>query len=1764
MLSFSGYTVGQELYRSATSIVYRAVRLSDETPVILKVLNQSDPAPEHLARLHHEYELIRDLSLPGVVAAYSLEYSPPYWFLVLEDFGGVALADLEHSGVLPLNKTLEIALQVADCLGQIHRRRIIHKDITPANLIVHPVSGKIKLIDFGIAAAPAHASLPFHNPNVLEGTLAYIAPEQTARTSRPVDYRADFYSLGVTLYELLTGRLPFAKTDALDLVHSHLAKTPVSPHAIDATIPPVVSDIVLKLMAKNAEDRYQSAFGLKADLLECLRQLEANGSIALFPPARHDVPDRFQIAQTLYGRECETEMLLAAFARACHGAGELLQVTGAAGIGKSALVQTLYTPIAAHGGIFLAGKFDQLQRNIPYSAIIQAFRSLGSQLLAGSTAEIGVWRERLCAACGANLGVITDVVPEIGLIVGPQPAVPTLGAIEAQHRFNLVFQQFITVFTRPDHPLILFLDDLQWADGASLQLIEQLVNVAAGRHLLVILAYRDSEVGAGHSLYLLLDALRHGATPISMISLESLGAPAVTRLVSETLHCANARAWPLAELVVAKTGGNPFFVNEFLLALHAEGRISFDYERGGWQWDLEQIAASASTENVIDLLALRVSRLGGQTRQLLELAACLGCEFDLPALAVAADLPADTIRHNLAPAVADGLIMASTAPPQSYALGRPGNERAEATGYRFAHDRVQQAIYELIQTEERPAAHWRIGERLWRGADPAEIEAWLFMLVNQLGLGRSCIPDRLTAQAVAELHLLAGRRAAASAAYEPAWRYLRAGTALLDNSAWGERYSLAHDLYSEAAQAAYLAGDFAAMEQLAAVVVERAATPLEIVEVYEARIQAYAVQNHMREAVRTALDILRRLGFTLAERPEPAERRRAIAEIHTVLAGRPIAALSALPPMTDPTTRAAMRIMAGATSAAYNGMPGLFILLVARQVTLSISHGIAPESAYAFAIYGLFLCNAADITTGAQFGRLALDLASLPEARRHRAKTRQVVHTFISHWQEPLRSVLPLLREDYHLGIETGDVEYAAYALDVQGYGGFTAGVDLERLARELELSRDAIAAIRQTTALNYLEIFRQAVQNLRGESAEPWRLAGPIYAEEHMVPMHHAANDHPALFFANVVMLMLAYLWRQYDRALACADQARAYIDGASGSLTLPLFYLYDSLARLALAEEQQGAKGASSPVAARPASRALIQTVRTNQRRLRQWAEHAPMNQLQRWHLVEAEQARIQKKYGAAREHYDQAIALAREHSYHADEALACELAGAFYVMRGHTRLAQLYLGDARDAWSGWGALAKARDLTEHYPQLFAQRSGRGAHVLDVTSVFRASHAISSEIVLDRLLTTIMQIVIENAGAQRGYLLRGQPGQWVVEAEGGPEAGITLGQGRPVSADELPLSILNYVAHSRRYSVIDDIERDRQFAGDSYVIKRRPRSVLCAPLMRQGTIVGLLYLENNLTSGVFTPERVEIVSLLAGQVAISIENAGLYSHLEELVAARTGELSAAYDSLKALNDRLQAELQLARHIQQHLLLPARPSWAELDVVCSSTPAREVGGDFYLYHAFKGADLREHAGRYVLVVGDVSGKGMPAALVMAISLGLSQSVVGQGMPPAALLAQLDQALAPYTRATRQNCALVYVEISRQPEQSAAGDTVLLRVANAGGVTPLIKRSDGAVEWVEIGGLPLGIELAAKPGYQEAVICLGPEDMVVLVSDGVIEASNAGGELFGFERFEQTIQSGPRQSAEAMLHHLQSAVSLFGSDAEPHDDMTMIVVRPFK
>ena len=610
MSEINGYQIIAQIYEGDNSIVYRGIRQQDNLPVIVKMLKQDYPTPAQLTHYRQEYEITRNLNLKGVIKAYSLEEYQRKLVIIFEDFGGTSLNKLinnseKKQAITSLNKFLDIAIQAAEILAQIHAANVIHKDINPANLVWHSETKQLKIIDFSISTLFTRENPTIKNPTILEGTLAYISPEQTGRMNRSLDYRTDFYSLGVTFYELLTGQLPFPTNDALELVHCHIAKVPIATDQINPEIPKAVSDIVMKLMAKTAEERYQSAFGVRIDLAECLEQLQTKGSIADFSLGTQDISDHFQIPQKLYGREAEVEALLTAFERVADNSQsqiEMMLVAGYSGIGKSSLVAEIHKPNTRLRGYFTAGKFNQFQKSIPYSAVVTAFKGLARQLLTESEAQLQQWREKLRGAFGVNGQVIIDVIPEIELIVGEQPPVPELGASESQNRFNIVFSNFIRAFCTKKHPLVIFLDDLQWADSATLKLIELIVTDSDMQYLFLIGAYRDNEVSPTHPLIMTLDGLLKDGATINYITLAPLELENISQLIADTLYSDTNSVKPLAELVMRKTGGNPFFVNQFLKTLYAENLILFEVPDQIWQWNIDQIEAQNITDNVVELM----------------------------------------------------------------------------------------------------------------------------------------------------------------------------------------------------------------------------------------------------------------------------------------------------------------------------------------------------------------------------------------------------------------------------------------------------------------------------------------------------------------------------------------------------------------------------------------------------------------------------------------------------------------------------------------------------------------------------------------------------------------------------------------------------------------------------------------------------------------------------------------------------------------------------------------------------------------------------------------------------------------------------------------------------------------------------------------------------------------------------------------------------------------------------------------------------------
>lgn len=1613
----SEYVSTEELYKSLNSLVYRGYCKKDNQRVILKTLNQDYPSPEKIARFKLEYEITRRLntSIPttegasgGVVAAYDLGINQQRWVMVLEDFGGESLDRLVKSKQFTLADILRVAIQIVDILEQMHQQHVIHKDINPSNIVLNPATNQLKLIDFGISTTLMQESMNLRNPNMLEGTLAYMSPEQTGRMNRTVDYRTDFYSLGVTLYELLTGQLPFQTSDVLALVHSHIAKPPTPLHQLNPDIPRPLSDIVLKLMAKNAEDRYQSTFSLKTDLQLCLDQWQAEGRVDPFPLHQRDVSSQFQIRQKLYGREREIDLLLAAFERVSQGTSEIMMVSGYTGIGKSALVREVYKPITRQRGYFISGKFDQFQRNIPYASLLQAFKLLVHQLLTES--EIAAWREKLLAALEPNGQVIIEVIPEVELIIGPQPEVPVLPPTEARNRFNLVFQNFIKVFTRPEHPLVIFLDDLQWADGASLELIEVVMTARDSEYLFLIGAYRDNEVGEAHPLQLMLGQIQQAGTTVNHISLSPLTLPYVVQLLADTLYCTPEQAQPLAELVLAKTEGNPFFVNEFLRSLYAEELLTFDFEHGRWQWDLPQIQAQDISDNVAELMSDRVQKLEEETQRVLKLAACIGNQFDLQTLSIVSERSPHQTATDLWQAITEGLILPLDDAYKLVNLDVEGLADAVTVGYKFAHDQIQQAAYLLIPEAEKQTMHQRVGQLLLQNTSPKEREQKIFDIVNHLNLGRALVKKQSERDELAQLNLAASRKAKASAAYQPAFNYIQTGLELLnpyhagadqaEEDSWERHYELALALHLEATETAYLNTDFVQMDRWGQVVLQRAKTLLDKVTVYEVQIEAFTAQNKLPEAVQTGLSILEQMGIKFPKQPNKLHILLGLGRTKLTLLGKRVETLSDLPEMSEPIILAANRIFRRMIGVVFLATPELFPLIVFRQVTLSVKYGNTAESAFGYSVYAIILSGVlGDIQSGHQFAQLSVAVMERFNATELKARIFFTVYFFIRPWKEHLRGTLTPLLEGYQSALETGDLVYATSNLNVHATGSFFIGKELAGLERELASYSEVISELKQERALHLNDLYQQAVLNLIERSENPHYLKGSCYDEEQMLPLHLEANDMNVLCNHYLIKIILCYLFGEHPQATENATNLEKYLEGVMGMYTLAIFLFYDSLAWLAVFPESPRSK-----------QKRILKKVAINQKKLQKWAKHAPMNFLHKYYLVEAERANLLGNDQEARDYYDRAIKLAHEHEYLNEESLAYELAARFYLEREQTRIAGYYLRDAHYAYQRWGAVAKVKDLEEKYPQLLAQAGTtlvqaatsttsttgtKASSALDLASVLKASQAISGEIELDKLLTKLMGIVIENAGAQRGYLVLKQNGHWIIEAEGtieavktdGPPA-VTALQAIPIETDndQLSSAIVNYVARTREDVVLNDAAQEGLFTQDPYVIQQQPKSILCMPLINQGKLTGILYLENNLTTGAFTSDRLEVLNLLSAQAAISIENASLYSHQVALTTGYSRFVPPEF--LRFLNRESIVDINLGDHVQQEMavLFSDIRSFTTL----SETMTPQENFDFVnAYFGRVSPIIRQHNGVIVKYLGD----GMMAVFPQRVEDALNASI---------------------------------------------------------------------------------------------------------------------------------------------------------------------------
>ncbi|MCC5614790.1 trifunctional serine/threonine-protein kinase/ATP-binding protein/sensor histidine kinase [Nostoc sp. CHAB 5836] len=1502
--AISGYHLVEQLYLGSRTAVYRAVQTATPRPVVIKVLRRDYPSFGELVQFRNQYAIAKNLPIPGIVQPLSLEPLGNGYALVMEDWGGVALGKYIQQQSLDLTGVLAIALQIADILHDLCQQRVVHKDIKPANILIQPESKQVKLIDFSIASLLPKETQEIQSPNILEGTLAYLAPEQTGRMNRSIDYRADFYGLGVTLYQLLTGTLPFTSDDPLKLIHCHIAKTPVPADQVNPDVPKMVAAIVTKLMSKNAEDRYQSAMGLKHDLEQCLTQWKTTGEIAEFELGQRDLSDRFLIPEKLYGRTAEVQSLLEAFDRVADGASELMLVAGFSGIGKTAVVNEVHKPIVRQRGHFIKGKFDQFNRNIPLSAFVQALRDLMGQLLSESDEELAQWRSQILTALGENGQVLIEVIPELELIIGQQPIATELSGSAAQNRFNLLFQKFIEVFTTAEHPLVLFLDDLQWADSASLQLIKLLMS--DNSYLLMLGAYRDNEVSPVHPFILTVEEIRKAKAIINTITLAPLDLADTNHLVADTLKCSRELAQPLTELIDRKTQGNPFFTTQFLKALHEDGQIRFDRvgeasqneNRRYWECDIAQVNALALTDDVVEFMALQLQKLPAATQQVLKLAACVGNQFDLTTLAIVAERSPTDVAIALWKALQEGLIL-PTSQIYKFFQGTEKSDRQNTVNpkYRFLHDRVQQAAYSLIREDQQQSTHLAIARLLRQHTPDAELEANIFEIVNHWNSAIALLVDPLEKNNLAQLNLIAGTKAKAANAYEPALKYCRTGLDLLDDLGWQSQPSLMLALHEGAAAAAYLCGDFAQMEQWVSAIFAQKLDPLDRVKTYEIQIQAHSTQSQFPEAIAIAQNALEQFNIHLPKQPTPADIAPAMEEVAELLNGRTAHDLLDLPVITEAESLAIMQLLVSITATAHISAPLLFPFVVLTLVKRSIQKGNTALSAFGYSNYAILLSSIlGDLDAAYAFGQLGLQLVAKFNARLLQPKVNIIVGLFIIHCKSHFRESLPLLVEAFHIGLEVGDLEFAGYGALNLCQCTYLIGKNLTTLVKETETYITTLQKLNLTTASNYSQIVLYTAQRLQGNKSKT-ELAAQL---EQLYTSLISSNDLVGLHFYWVYKLTVSYLLNETEAMQEAAEVGQSLAAGVS-LITEYIFYFYDSLTALATYSETAD-------------DTEVLNRVFANQTKLHHRAYHAPMNFQHKYDLVEAERYRILGNKVEAIALYDGAIAKAKENGYIQEEALANELAAKFYLNWGKEKIAQDYLTNAYYGYARWGAKAKIQDLEQRYPQLLApilqqqrmalsatetvttslttfqatatQSSSSGSTsisaALDLATVLKASQTLSGEIQLDKLLATLLHTVLENAGADKGALLMPRENQWFVEAVATVDRPAQMQSIALSSSSEVPHSLINTVKRSREPVVVVDALTHPTLAVDAYIVQQQPKSVLCTPILNQGKLVAMLYLENRVTVGAFTSDRIELLNFLCTQAAISLENARLYQQAQ------------------------------------------------------------------------------------------------------------------------------------------------------------------------------------------------------------------------------------------------------------------------------------------
>ncbi len=1508
---------------------FSAVDTASASPVVIYLLPVNNTPFPRMEALYRRYSSLAKLSsenLARVHAVKKMEASAsPGIAVIVEEARGITLkAYIREKEPIPVDGFLRIAVDLVSGVKHLHKLGIIHQRLTSGSVIIDPATGRARIHDFTFQAADGRESEAFvgvdaeSDPSGADSVF-YISPEQTGRMNRRVDHRTDFYSLGVIFYEVLTGFTPFTGNTPVETIHAHMAKNPVPPAAIRPDIGKTLSDLVMKLLSKSPKDRYQSAYGLEFDLTHCMKRLSAEGRVPPFELAERDISPVFRMPDRVYGRDIEMAMLIDEYERVRRGGLGITMLSGYSGIGKTRLVNELKKYVLRKGGRFISGRYDQFQQDIPYSGLLQAFAELIQQILTEPADRIEKWRQKIASRLGANARLLTEVIPDLELIIGKQPSLAGITPSEVQNRFRLIFERFLRVFAVEGHPLVLFIDDMQWADSAGLRMMEAFFVGTRTRYFYFIGVYRDNAIGPHHPLRASLNTLKQKGIRIHPLTLKPINDIAALHLLRDALSAPMGDLNLLAGMVCEKTGGNPFFVRQFLRSIIRGGLLSYDYENGRWQWDTAGIRAAAITGNVVDYMAAKVLKLTDNARRTLMLAACIGNRFDLDFISRLSGKPVVEIQDDLREPIALGFIVSGRAPllpspglqTASGLQNGPPAGRANSHSFEFLHDKVRQAVYALVPARQKQALHLKIGNLLYANLDQEALQNRIFTIVSHLNLGRRLLTRLGTRRQVAQLNMMAGEKAKNSAAYRQALDYLRIGEKLLPADAWQNDYDLMFEIKKCQMACEYLCHNFDSAEGLFRVICERAVSDQDKAEIYNQKMIMLASLAKHEEALSIGLSGLKLLGISLApDAGIPAVLKR-LAGLKMRLYRKGIDSLLTLPETKDPRRLLILEMLMNLSLSAYFCRPYFATYLALQIFTLTLEWGNSRVSPFAYVIYGSALCAIfKDYQAGFRFGDLALKANRRFGDAGMTAKVLLYYASAINVWNHHMHQGIGHTRQGIRCALETGDLNYAVYHIQMLLIFMTAGGMPLDEIAGACDRYLGFVERSKDTGALNYLISVRQFVNCLQGRTHDPCSLDDDYFREAEHIERMRKDDIRIILFRHYLIKLRLLYIMEDYQGALSAARRCAALKIYHMGTLLIPEYYFYHALALAA-------AWSAVSPLRQAAYSR----KIGFFRGRLKRLSVLCPENFMDKYLLVAAEAARISGKDGRAMGLYHQAILSARDNRLIQEHAIANEAAARFYAQKGFDEIARGYLDQAREGYRRWGAAAKVVGITQAFsglaPANFKPPSLQGVKHIDFDAIMNSLRMISTEIVLDELLKKLMGIVLENAGARKAQLFTLQKERIYLEAEIDVERpGARLHKALPTDGRvDAFLPALNYVKRTGGYIVLDDAAREGDFINHAYVKKHGSRSILCLPVIHHARLVALLYLENDITPGVFTPERIEVLRLLASQAAVSLENARLYKNVIQSerrlrkVSAEREEEALRY---QAQLRRLSSELSL------------------------------------------------------------------------------------------------------------------------------------------------------------------------------------------------------------------------------------------------------------